>query len=288
MTPLRQKMIDAMLVRGFAVRTQQSYLDAVSQLAKHTHCSPDTLKTEQLQDYFLYLVKQRQLSPASCRLYLNGIRFLYLQVLGWNTFDIELHTPKRAQRIPELLSRQEVARILCACQNVKHRMMLTTCYACGLRVSELVALQVKQIDSDRHVLRIEQAKGAKDRHVILTDPLLNLLRRYWQRYRPVQWLFYGFDPRRALSITSAQKVFKKAKQCAGINKVGGIHSLRHAYATHQLEAGMPVHQLQRLLGHNNLQSTMRYVHWTPQVQPGVGVDLLTGLDLLAGLEVHDD
>jgi len=202
--------------------------------------------------------------------------------LGWNTFDIELHTPKRAQRIPELLSRQEVARILSACPNDKHRMMLTTCYTCGLRVSELMALQVKQIDSDRHVLRIEQAKGAKDRQVILSDQLLVLLRQYWQMYRPVQWLFYGRDRQSALSITSAQKVFKKAKQRAGINKVGGIHGLRHAYATHQLEAGMPVHRLQRLLGHNHLQSTMRYVHWVPQVQPG------DGIDLLAGLEVHHD
>lgn len=279
MTPLRQKMIDAMLVRGFAERTRQSYLDAVNQLAQHYQCSPESLDTQQLQEYFLYLVKQRQLSPASCRLYLNGIRFLYLQVLGWNAFDIVLHTPKRAQRIPELLSREEVARLLLACPNFKHRVMLTTCYACGLRVSELMALQVKQIDSDRHVLRIEQAKGAKDRQVVLSDHLLLLLRQHWQQCRPVQWLFYGRDPYRALSITTAQKVFKRAKQAAGIHKIGGIHSLRHAYATHQLEAGMPIHQLQRLLGHNNLQSTMRYVHWMPTHQQGAGTDLLANLEV---------
>jgi len=277
MTPLRQKMMDAMLVRGFSVRTQQSYVDAVNQIAKYYKCSPEGLDTDQIQAWFLYLVKQRQLSPASCRLYLNGIRFLYLQVLGWDTFAIEIHTPKRAQRIPELLSRAEVARILCACSNFKHRAMLTTCYACGLRVSELVALQVKQIDSDRHVIRIEQGKGARDRQVILGDHLLTLLRGYWQMHRPVQWLFYGRDPERALSIISAQKMFVRAKQRASIDKVGGIHSLRHAYATHQLEAGMPVHQLQRLLGHNNLQSTMRYLHWTPTHQSGAGIDLLAGL-----------
>lgn len=157
--------------------------------------------------------------------------------------------------------------------------MLTTCYACGLRVSELVALQVKQIDSDRHVIRIEQAKGAKDRQVILSDHLLILLRQYWEKYRPKSGLFYGFDPERALSITSAQKVFKQAKKHVGINKVGGIHSLRHAYATHQLEAGMPVHQLQRLLGHTNLQSTLRYVHWAPTHQQGPGVDLLANMEV---------
>ena len=280
MTPLRQKMIDAMLVRGFAERTRQSYLDAVRQLAQYYQCSPEVLDTEQIQAYFLYLVKQRHLSPASCRLYLNGIRFLYLQVLGWEAFEITIHTPKRAQRIPELLSRGEVARLLSACTNFKHRVMLTTCYACGLRVSELMALQVKQIDAERHVIRIEQAKGAKDRQVILGDQLLVLLRQYWQQYRPESWLFYGRDRHLALSITSAQKVFKRSKQRAGINKIGGIHSLRHAYATHQLEAGMPVHQLQRLLGHNNLQSTMRYVHWMPSHQHDVG------MDLLAALEVH--
>lgn len=279
MTPLRQKMIDTMLLRGFSVRTQQSYLDAVHQLAQYYHRSPEALNTEHIQAYFLYLVKQRQLSPASCRLYLNGIRFLYLQVLGWTHFDVQIHTPKRAQRIPELLSRQEVARILAACLNFKHRVMLTTCYACGLRVSELMALQLKQIDSDRHVLRIEQAKGAKDRQVILSGPLLMLLRQYWRRYHPVQWLFFGYDVHRALSITSAQKIFKKAKQQAAIKKVGGIHALRHAYATHQLEAGMPVHQLQKLLGHTSLQSTMRYVHWVPTHQQGTGVDLLAGLEV---------
>ena len=282
MTPLRQKMIDAMLVRGFSVRTQQSYLDAVRYLAEYYHRSPEALSTDNIQAYFLYLVKQRQLSPATCRLYLNGLRFLYIQVLGWNAFDITIHTPKRAQRIPELLSRQEVARILSACLNHKHRIMLTACYACGLRVSELVALQVNQIDSDRHVLRIEQAKGAKDRQVILSEHLLMLLRDYWQAYKPVQWLFYGYNPHRARSITSAQKIFKKAKQQANINKVGGIHALRHAYATHQLESGMPVNQLQQLLGHNNLQSTMRYLHWVPLHQQH------TGVDLLMGLEVHHD
>jgi len=279
MTPLRQKMTDAMLVRGFSERTQQSYLDSVNQLAKYYHRSPEVLETQQIQEYFLYLVKERHLSPASCRLYLNGIRFLYLQVLGWSAFDIVIHTPKRAQRIPELLSREEVAHILLACSNFKHRVMLTTCYACGLRVSELVALQVKHIDSARHVIRIEQAKGAKDRQVILSDPLLMLLRQHWHHYHPVQWLFYGSDPHRALCITTAQKVFKRAKQGADIHKVGGIHSLRHAYATHQLEAGMPIHQLQQLLGHNNLQSTMHYLHWVPTHQQGVGVDLLAHLEV---------
>jgi len=283
MSPLRQKMIDAMLVRGFSVRTQRSYLDAVSQLSTYYHCSLANLDAKQLQDYILYLVKERELSSSSCRLYLNAIRFFYLQVLGWPQFDVALHTPKRAQRIPELLSRGEVSRLLSSCNNVKHRVMLTTCYACGLRVSELVALQVKHVDSERHVIRIEQAKGAKDRQVILADTLVSILRHYWSLYHPRCWLFYGNQLDRPLSITSIQKAFHRAKRQAAINKVGGIHSLRHAYATHQLEAGLPVQQLQRLLGHGHIQTTLRYVHWVPSDQQGQ-----LGPDFLANLGVHHD
>lgn len=277
MTPLRQKMIDAMLVRGFAVRTQRSYLDAVIQLVKYYRCSPETLTTAQLQAYFLYLVKERQLSPATCRLYLNAIRFLYLQVLGWPEMELVLNTPKRPQRIPELLSRDEVSRLLVAARNMKHRVMLTTCYGCGLRVSELVALQVSDIDGERALLRVTQGKGGKDRQVILPATLLRLLRRYWRIFHPGRVLFYGRDPLSSMSITTAQRVFQAAKQRAGIAKVGGIHSLRHAYATHQLAVGMPLHQLKQLLGHNDLHSTMRYLHWVPQYTEGYGADLVVGL-----------
>jgi len=142
MTPLRQKMMDAMQVRGFSVRTHQSYLSAVSALTQYYHRPPDRLSVDELQACFLYLVKERGLSGASCRLYLNGIRFLYLQVLGWDSFEVTLHTPKAAQRIPELLTHTEVKQILSACRNFKHQVMLMTCYGRGLRVSELVALKV--------------------------------------------------------------------------------------------------------------------------------------------------
>lgn len=280
MTPLRQKMMDAMQVRGFSVRTHQSYLMAVKELARYYHRSPDQLSVDELQAYFLYLVKERGLSGASCRLYLNGIRFLYLQVLGWDRFEVQLHAPKAAQRIPELLTRSDVRGILSACSNPKHRTMLTTCYGCGLRVSELVALKVRHIDSERYLLRVEQGKGAKDRPVILSAALLQKLRDYWRHYHPTDWLFPGRSPTVALSIATAQKVFTAAKRRTGVDKVGGIHSLRHAYATHQLEAGLPVHQLQRLLGHQNIHSTLRYVHWVPGYHEG-----RCGTDLIAALEV---
>lgn len=279
MTPLRQKMIDAMLVRGFAVRTRHSYLDAVIHLSRYYHCSPERLSNAQLQDYFLHLVKERHLSPASCRLSFNGIRFLYLHVLGWPEVDLEVPLPKRKQRIPELLTRKEVARLLAAVENRKHRMMLTTCYGCGLRVSELVALQVRDIDGERSLLRVTQGKGGKDRQVLLSASLLRMLRRYWRIFHPATLLFHGRDPSSSLSITTAQKVFQAAKIKAGIDKIGGIHSLRHAYATHQLAAGMPLHQLKEMLGHGDIHSTMRYLHWVPQYAEGRGADLLQGLEV---------
>ncbi|MCU7840242.1 MAG: site-specific integrase [Candidatus Thiodiazotropha sp. (ex Troendleina suluensis)] len=262
MTLLRQQMIDAMQQRGFSPRTHKSYLAAVAALARFFHKSPDQLQQAQIQAYFVYLVKERHLSAASCKLYLNGIRFLYLQVLKWDQFDVPIQTPKRPQKIPELLTRQEVKQIIEACDVYKHRLMLLTCYGCGLRVSELVALKVRQLDGERRLLRVEQGKGAKDRAVVLSVVLLNQLRRYWQKEQPKQWLFpNSHTPHHHLSITTAQKVFKRAKDKTGIEKIGGIHSLRHAYATHQLESGLPVYALQQQLGHSDIQSTMHYVHW---------------------------
>ncbi len=268
MTPLRQKMIDAMRMRGFSMRTHESYLSAVSELARYYGRSPEGLNVEELQAFFAHLAIERGLSGSTCRLYLHAARFLYLQVLQWPSFDVPMTVPKKAQRIPELLTRSEVGRILSACANPKHHMVLCTCYGCGLRVSEVVSLQVRHIDGERHLLRVEQGKGAKDRLVIVSETLLEALRRYWRVYHPAPWLFPGRPPDVALSISSAQRVYQRAKARAGVEKVGGIHSLRHAYATHQLEGGLPVHALQRLLGHHDIHSTLRYVHWVPEYRAG--------------------
>lgn len=285
MTPLRQQMIEAMRQRGFSIRTHQSYLAAVSDLARYYRRSPAELNVDDLQAYFRHLALERSLSGASCRVYLHAVRFFYLQVLKWPSFDVPFVIPKRAQRIPELLTRDEIGRILCACRNPKHRMLLETCYGCGLRVSEVVGLRVRHRDGERHLLRIEQGKGAKDRVVILAPGLLDHLRRYWARYRPSDWLFpSAHDPSTPLSISSAQRLFSQAKAHSGVDKVGGIHSLRHAYATHQLESGLPVHQLQRLLGHGNLQATLRYTHWVPSASRGERgyADLIAGLAVRHG------
>ncbi len=271
MTVLRQQMIDAMRQRGFSVRTHQSYLGAVSGLARYFHQPPDRLQPDQIQAYFVYLVQEKGLSSASCRMYLNGLRFLYLQVLHWPHFDIPIQFPKRRQKIPELLTRSEIRRIIDASPNDKSRTMLLTCYGCGLRVGELVKLKAQHIDGERGLLRIEQGKGAKDRLVALPPKLLQQLRLYWRQYHPGLWLFPNSNtPSLPLSISTTQKRFQQAKTRAGILKVGGIHGLRHAYATHQLEQGLPVHQLQHQLGHKQLQTTLRYVHWVSSYQQGPG------------------
>ena len=285
MSPLRQQMIDALRVRGYSPRTRDSYLYAVAKLAAYYHRSPDKLTVDEVAAHLQYLACERELSASSCRQYLHAARFFYLHVLGRADFDVPIPVPKNPQRIPQLLTRAEVARILAACPNPKHHMMLELCYGCGLRVSELCALRVSDIDGERELLRVTQGKGAKDRIVLLAASLLDRLRAYWRADRPEHWLFPStLLPAQPLHITALQKVYRQAKKQAGVERTGGVHGLRHAYATHVLEQGLPVHQLQRLLGHRSVQSTMRYMHWLPG-QQGQGK---SHADLVAALGVRHE
>lgn len=281
MTPLRQKMIDAMRQHGFAIRTHESYLDAVASFSRFFGDSPANAEAEDAIRYFEYLVRERELSPSTCRVHWGAMRFLYEKVLDRPTLMHKVVLPKRKQRLPGLLSIKDVRSLILATENIKHRALLCTCYGCGLRVSELVGLRVKDIDGERRVLRIEQGKGNKDRDVALSEATLKQLRHYWSQYRPTDWLFPNENTLRALHISTPQKVYSQCKQVAGIKKQGGIHALRHAFATHQLEAGMPIQQLQRVLGHCSLESTMRYVHWISDYQAGASskVDLIAKLGL---------
>ena len=273
MSELRKAMIDQMLLKGFSERTKKSYLAAVSLLARHYHLSPDQLTQPEIQDWFLYLIKERKLSPATCRLYLNAVRFFYLQVLRWAELQLVLTVPKCKQRIPDLLSPGEVRLLLEKAEHPKYRMMFTVCYACGLRVSELVSLQVMHIHREQMYLQVVQGKGAKDRNIPISATLLALLSDYWRSFHPAVYLFTGRNPDAAISLTSVQKYYTQTKARAAITKVGGIHSLRHAFASHQLAAGMPIHHLKELLGHTDLKSTERYLHWCPQTT-SVHYDLL--------------
>jgi integrase/recombinase XerD len=278
MSALRQKMLQRMQLRGFSPRTEQAYIGWIIRLAAFYHISPDQLDDEQLQTFMLDLINNQGLSASTCRQALHSIRFFYKNVAGREISRLALPGLKTPARIPELLSTREVFAIIDACLNPKYRTMMLVGYGTGIRLSEIAHLRVKDIHSDRQVLRVEQGKGYKDRYVLLNEFLLHILRDYWRVYRPCGPLFSGRDREQPISTASIQKMFQRSRRKAGINKQVGIHSLRHAFATHSLEAGMSLAQLQLLLGHKQISTTLRYVHWLPryQEQPGAVHDLLAG------------
>lgn len=260
MSELRNRMIRDMTVRGFAPRTQESYLRAVIRLARYYRRSPADLTNDEVQAYLAHLLGERKLSWSTASLAANAFRFLYHVTLGHERTAFAVPAPRQPQTLPEILSRAEVWRLIDACELPRHRLLLATTYAAGLRVSELVALKISDIDIDRMTIRVEQGKGGKDRYVPLSERLLKDLRRYWQTHPPARWLFPNRQGTRPTDITVAQKVYMLAKARTGIRKRGGIHALRHAFATHLLEAGTDLHTVQRLLGHAHLSTTMRYFH----------------------------
>lgn len=278
MSALRKKMLQRMQLRGFAVKTQEAYIGWITQLAIFHHRSPDQLDDDHLQAFMLDLINNRHLAASTCRQAIHSIRFFYRDVVGRDVSRFALPGLKTPSKIPELLSTREVFTIIDTCKNAKYRTMMLVGYGTGIRLSEITHLQVSDIDSDRKVLRIEQGKGSKDRYVLLNDSLLELLRSYWQLYRPIGPLFYGADREKAISHGSLQKTFRRCLLASNVNKRVGIHSLRHAFATHSLEAGMSLAQLQQLLGHKQISTTLRYVHWLPRYQesPGDATDLLVG------------
>ena len=262
MTPLRKQMIADMVVRGFADQTQAAYLRAVSGLSRFHGRSPDTLGDREVQSYLVYLHTERKLAPMTCNQVLHGLRFFYLQTLRRERTEFRMPCARRPLRLPEILSREEVSRLFVVTENVKHLTLLKTTYATGLRVSETVSLKVTDIDSDRMTLRIEQGKRKKDRYALLSTRLLAELREYWKAERPKVWLFPSQHGNGPLGRSTALKIFHLAKARAGITKEGGIHMLRHAFATHLLEAGTDLCTIQQLMGHSSIRTTMRYLHLT--------------------------
>jgi integrase/recombinase XerD len=260
MTELRRLMLQAMTVRGMAVRTQQSYVSAVRRLAKHYRRSPDQLTANEVQSYLARMIEVEKLSWSTCSVAANAFRFLYHVTLGLDEIDFVVPLPRQPQRLPEILSLEEVSRLFAAVSRPKHRLVFETIYACGLRVSEAIHLKVRDVDRDRMTVRIEQGKGQKDRYVPLSKRLLRRLEQYEATGRSRQWVFEGSAPDRCLHITAVQKAYTLAKLRAGIQKRGGVHALRHAYATHMIESGVDVLTVQRLLGHRSVSTTMRYFH----------------------------
>jgi integrase/recombinase XerD len=290
MTPLRQRMLDALQVRGMAARTQQAYIAAVAGLARHYRRSPDMLTADEVQSYLLHLLRERKLSHSSVNQCGSACRFFYGAVLGLDGHAFQVPLARRPQRLPEILSREEIARLLAVCRHAKSRSFFTLAYGTGLRLSELCHLRVADIDSaaDRMCIRVVQGKGGKDRYVPLAADVLEHLRAWWRLAHCRDWLFCAArDNTQALDAKSVQRWYRAACAHAGITKHGGIHTLRHCHATHLLEAGVDLHSLQQWLGHNHLSTTMRYLHLArPDAPDGVRREPLALLRALPPARLH--
>jgi site-specific recombinase XerD len=276
MTALRQRMIEDLRLRGYADRTVEAYVSAVGRLARYHHASPDHLSEEQLRAYLLHLTTARKLAGSSLTVALCGLRFFYEQTLKrpWTILDVA--RPKRDKRLPIVLSRAEVWRVLAAVRTPAYRACLTTIYACGLRLLEGTQLQVPHVDSGRALLHIRHGKGGVDRVVPLPHAALTLLRAHWQTHRNPLWVFPAPRRRPARPVTdpivgpigpsTLQKAFVLAVRQSGVSKRAHVHTLRHSYATHLLEAGVPVSVIQEYLGHSSPSTTAVYTHVTRELR----------------------
>lgn len=262
MGKLRERMERDLEIRGFSPNSRKAYLHQIKALARHFGRSPDCLTLEDIHEYQLYLTRERQVAWGTFNQAVCALRFFYSVTLGraWAVAGIPYQ--KSVRRLPVVLSREEVTRMFDAVANLKHRAILMTIYAAGLRVSEAVHLRIQDIDSQRMTLRVDQGKGGQDRYVMLSSKLLTVLREYWKLERPRPWLFPGRDGKRPLTRASVHKVFQQTRRRAKIVKQVTVHSLRHSFATHLLESGVHLRKVQLLLGHRSLRSTQIYTHVT--------------------------
>lgn len=263
-SPLRTKFTDYMTLRGLSPKTKEAYISAVAGLAKYYHQSPDKLNNDQIQGYLLHLIKERKLAWSSCNIVFSALRCFYINVLNWNETRFHIPSRPRHKQLPLLLSVSEVQHLINCAKNPKHHALLMTVYGAGLRVSEVVKLQPRHIESKRMMLRIEQGKGKKDRYTVLPKSLLLELRAYWKACRPHSWLFFGKDKNKPMPVNTAQNIYYNAKKAAGITKGKGIHTLRHAFATHLLDQGTDIYVIKQMMGHSAIKTTSRYMHTTVQ------------------------
>ena len=260
MTSLRQRMLEDMQVRQLSPCTQQTYVETVARFARHFGRSPAGLGPEDIRAYQVHLTNERGLAPSSLIVAVSALRFLYRVTLRkrW-AFDDGIPVPKKPRSLPVVLSPEEVVQFLDGVKAAKHHAILTTCYAAGLRISEAVRLTPSAIDSQRMVLRVAQGKGRKDRYVMLSPKLLEVLRAWWRVDRPRHWLFPGGRPEKPITSNAVQLACRRAVRRAGLAKPVSPHALRHAFAVHLLEAGTDLRTIQLLLGHRSLQTTARYL-----------------------------
>jgi site-specific recombinase XerD len=250
----------------------------VKNFALHFHRSPAELTDEEVREYLRYLIQEKKASQSAISQTYSALKFLYETTLkrDWNGFRIP--RAKMEKRLPVVFSQQEIQAIFSATRNLKHRALLMTIYSAGLRVSEVVHLKVSDIDSQRMVIRVEQGKGAKDRYTLLAQRTLEVLRDYWRAYRPKEWLFPGQPAKGSLSVSSVQKVFEQVLHEAGIKKHATVHTLRHSFATHLMEAGNDLYHIQHLLGHTTPKTTTIYIHLSRRDLARV----ISPIDLLEG------
>jgi site-specific recombinase XerD len=257
MSPLRRRMIEDMTIRNLSPATQQSYIHAVSKFSRYFGRSPEKLTLEDVRAYQVHLasmaVSWGSLNQAVC-----ALRFFYGVTLGQATIPERIPYAREPCKLPTVLSADEIVRFLEAVSSLKSRVALTTAYAAGLRVSEVVALKLRDIDSDRRVIRIENGKGGKERYVMLSAPLLGILRSYWRLAHPSLYLFPGRTENKPIEQTVLHAACRSAAAAAGLDKRVSVHVLRHSFATHLLESGADIRVIQVLLGHENLSTTARY------------------------------
>jgi site-specific recombinase XerD len=264
MTTLREKMKSEMVLFGFAESTQAMYLKSVNRLRDHYDKSPRDLTEQEIISYLLHLKQEKKLASNTYNTHIYGLRFFYCTTLRRPLFKRMLPASKVTYKLPDILSVPEVERIIKATGNLKNRALLMVIYGAGLRVSEAVNLRLSDIDSDRMTLHIRCAKGGKDRYVILSSVVYQTLREYWKASHFQDYIFLSkTDLNKPLSTHRASQIFKSAKARAGITKAGGVHSLRHAFATHSLELGTDIFTIKSLLGHSSIQSTVRYLDFIP-------------------------
>lgn len=248
-----------------APKTSKAYLQAVKGLSEYFQQPAERLSNDQIQDYLLYCIQEKKLAWSSCNVLFSALKKFYHGFLGRDDTGFSIPPRPRAQKLPMLLSRDEVSRILQATNNLKHHALLAIVYDSGLRVSEAVKLCPEDIDSEKMLIRINQSKGRKDRYTILSKNSLEFLRDYWRTYQPGKWLFFTKDKNKPMPSETAQKVYYLAKKKAGVTSGRGIHSLRHSFATHALEQGVQLFILKRWLGHASIKTTCIYLHASPEM-----------------------
>jgi len=264
-------MIEDMQLRGLAEKTQESYLRVVRQLAEYYRKTPDQISEEELRQYFLYLKNVRRVSHSSCTVALCGIKFFYERTLRQEWPTLELVRSPREKKLPVVLSVEEVGQILGYVRRIKYRVCLGTLYSCGLRLKEGLHLQVADIDSDRLQIHVRHGKGGKDRYVPLPEVTLKMLRQYWVTHRHPEWLFpasnfKGWMATEPMNPSGVQKAFRAACKESGLQKHATVHTLRHSWATHMLEAGVNLRVIQAYLGHSSPNTTAIYTHLTRKAE----------------------